>query len=148
VYFANRIGRSDSKFFPGAAGPERLGPNIAVGDYVTVDRGDPPLTVKECVVQVKASSVGPFIRCDVNEDGRVSISDAVWLLSELFLGGARTRCRPAADCDGDGEESLTDVIRGLSYLFLGGPPPPAPFLFCDRIDVPVEECPPGSTACP
>ena len=151
IFFTTRVCRlfapEPYSFSPFVAGPQRFGQNIGTGE-VTLDKGDPPLTGQECVVQIKASSVAAFVRCDANEDGQVSISDAVWLLNELFRGGARTRCRPAADCDGDGEEGLTDVIRSLSFLFLGGPPPPAPFSFCDRIDVPVDECPPGSTACP
>jgi hypothetical protein len=121
---------------------------LATGSPITEVEGDPPLEVEECVFHLKASDVGAFIRCDANDDGGVSLSDAVWILNELFLGGAATRCRPAADCDGNGAREVSDAVYALSHLFLGGPEPPPPFRFCDRIDVPVEECPPGATACP
>jgi hypothetical protein len=104
--------------------------------------------LEACEFLLKASSVSAFVRCDANDDGTVSIADAVWILNELFLGGARTRCAPAADCDGDGERSLSDAVYGLMHLFQGAPPPPSPYPGCDRVDVPVEECPPGSTRCP
>ncbi len=152
VFFGQRImttleGR-EVQVTSGVYGPERFGPNIGQGGPVTVERGDPPLRVEGCVVRVKASSVAAFLRCDVNEDLKVSVSDAIWILNELFLGGAETRCRPAADCDGDGERSISDAVYALNHLFLGGAEPPRPYPRCDRLDVPVEDCPPGSTACP
>jgi len=117
------------------------------GREITLDHGDPPLTVEDCTVYLKASSVAPFARCDANADGRLQISDVVWMLTELFVGGATTACRAAADCDGDGERNISDSLYALSYLFLGGPRPPAPYPECGRLDIPVEECPPESTGC-
>jgi hypothetical protein len=115
---------------------------------VTVKEGHPPLAVKDCVVSLKASSVAAFVRCDPNDDGLIDISDAVWILSELFELGAATPCRAASDCNGDDGTDIGDAVYALSYLFNGGPAPPAPFPDCSRIDVPLEDCPPGSTICP
>ncbi len=114
---------------------------------ITVDSGDPPLTVEDCVVTLKASNVGPFIRCDANDDGLVDLSDAVTILGQLFLGRPMGECRVASDCNRDDAYDVSDAVYGLSHLFLGTPPPPRPFPDCGRVDVPVEECPPGSTRC-
>jgi len=114
---------------------------------VTRTEGNPPLVVEDCEFTLLAEAASDLVRCDANADGHVQVSDAIWMLTELFVGGATTRCRAAADCDGEGERNISDAIYALSYLFLGGPSPPAPFPDCGRIDIPVEECPPESTAC-
>jgi hypothetical protein len=117
-------------------------------ERLTQEIGSPPLAVEDCVVSLKASSVAAFVRCDPNDDGQIDISDAVWILSELFELGAATRCRTASDCNGDDGTDIGDAVYALSYLFNGGPAPPAPFPDCRRLDVPLEDCPPGSTICP
>lgn len=137
-------------FFATRSNGRNVPPQVYVGPEIpiTPERGNPPLKLEECVVTLKASSVSAFIRCDPNEDGRLTISDAVWIASELFLANAVTRCPAAADCDGDGERKLADAIYALSYLFLGTLQPPAPFAECERLDIPEEDCPPQSTVCP
>ncbi|MCZ6794490.1 MAG: dockerin type I domain-containing protein, partial [Planctomycetota bacterium] len=71
-----------------------------------------------------------FVRGDPNEDGRVDIADAVWIVSELFRGGPTTRCRLTADVDDDGRIDLTDPILLMGHQFLGGRAPPPPFPGC------------------
>ena len=72
------------------------------------------------------SEGGLFLRGDSNADCDVNLSDGVFLLNHLFLGGAAPQCPDAADADNSGELSLTSVIYVLNFLFLGGPAPPAP----------------------
>lgn len=71
-----------------------------------------------------------FVRGDTNADGSVNLTDAVFLLNYLFLGGPQPPCMDAADVDdnGGGQANITDAIRVLNWLFLGGlePPPPSP----------------------
>jgi hypothetical protein len=76
-----------------------------------------------------ATAVGPeprFRRGDTDADGRKNITDAIFLLNFLFLGGKRPLCFDAADADDTGVLNITDAIYLLNFLFLGGPPPPAP----------------------
>jgi len=77
---------------------------------------------------------GCFIRGDCNGDGRAtgSVTDAVFLLSFLFLGGAEPPCLAACDVNGDGRVagSVTDAVVLLQFNFLGGLPPPPPFPDC------------------
>jgi hypothetical protein len=67
-----------------------------------------------------------FFRGDAQADCRIDITDAVFILTWLFLGGKVPTCQDAADANDTGAIDLTDAIYILGYLFLGGPPPPAP----------------------
>jgi len=67
-----------------------------------------------------------FRRGDSNADGAVDLSDAVDILSYLFLGSRAPGCLDAADADANGAVELTDAVYALAYLFLAGSPPPAP----------------------
>ena len=72
----------------------------------------------------------PFLRCDSNDDRKMNIGDAVWILNELFYNGPPSACEEAADCNGDGAVQISDAIFCLSYQFSGGPAPPPPFPEC------------------
>jgi hypothetical protein len=71
-----------------------------------------------------------FVRGDMNGDGVWDLTDPVFLLLHLFVGGPAPRCLDAADADDNGRLALTDSIRLLGFLFLGGPAPPEPFPVC------------------
>ncbi len=68
---------------------------------------------------------------DVNGDGFLDVSDPIYLLNFMYLGGtepAVLSCAPFnqvenGDIDGSGKYEITDPIRLLSFLFMGGPPP-------------------------
>jgi hypothetical protein len=68
-----------------------------------------------------------FLRGDANGDGVLDISDAVAILSYLFIGGVKPLCLDALDADDSGVLDITDVAYLLGYLFLAQPPPPKPF---------------------
>ncbi|MEM7168419.1 MAG: dockerin type I repeat-containing protein [Planctomycetota bacterium] len=68
-----------------------------------------------------------FLRGDVNDDGGLSIPDAVVLLSFLFPNGAPTTldCEDAGDANDDGSVNLSDAVLILNALF-GMPATPLP----------------------
>ncbi len=68
-----------------------------------------------------------FVRGSLNGDSVVDLSDAVYLLSFLFLGGEAPAVADSADVNADGALDLFDPIYLLDYLFQGGPQVPAPF---------------------
>ncbi|MBI4600892.1 MAG: hypothetical protein HY721_02930 [Planctomycetes bacterium] len=70
---------------------------------------------------------GAFTRGDANQNGEVDLSDAIFTLDYLSLGGVEPWCMDALDADDDGEMILTDAIAVLGHLFLGQAAPPAPF---------------------
>ena len=58
--------------------------------------------------------------------GPPNITDGIFVLNFLFLGGPTPVCMDAADADDNGNVNITDGIFILNFLFLGGPAPPAP----------------------
>jgi hypothetical protein len=64
-----------------------------------------------------------LLRGDANGDDHLNITDAVVILSFLFVGGVEPACLLLADADGNGTINLTDAIFVLNHLFLGGPGP-------------------------
>lgn len=73
---------------------------------------------------------GGFVRGDMNADGSLDITDSIFLLNCLFLGGECPGCRDSADTNDDGSLDISDVLYKLGYIFLGTPPPPPPFEAC------------------
>lgn len=67
-----------------------------------------------------------FLRGDGNSDGKVDLSDAVFVLNYLFLGGTAPGCLDTADADDNESVEITDPILVLNFLFLGGPSPAPP----------------------
>ena len=81
------------------------------------------LETRGLVVRLTGEDQPPFSRGDANADGELDISDASFLLDNLFLGGPRPSCRKTGDLDDNGALEITDPIYLLNFLFLGGPPP-------------------------
>ncbi len=77
-----------------------------------------------------ASGLGQekFVRGDADADGGINITDPVYVLGFLFLGGLTPPCLDAADADDSGSSAIdiTDPVYLLNFLFLGGPAPPPP----------------------
>jgi len=71
-----------------------------------------------------------FMRGDLNNDGRVDLSDAIFSLAYQFLGGPAPTCLSAANVNGDRGYDLSDVVYLLSYLYSGGKAPPPPNGVC------------------
>jgi hypothetical protein len=76
-----------------------------------------------------------FVRGDSNADARLDLSDAIFTLSSLFLGGEQASCSDAADSNDDGDLDISDPLYTLGRLFQGGSEPPSPGLYCgDRVN--------------
>ena len=76
---------------------------------------------------VSASDGVAFTRGDVDNNGRIEVTDAVVLLNWLFLNGGTPRCLDAADIDDSGSVNLSAAVALLNYLFVNGPEPALPF---------------------
>ncbi|MCZ6602288.1 MAG: hypothetical protein O6952_04715, partial [Planctomycetota bacterium] len=63
-----------------------------------------------------------ILRGDSNADDLVDVSDAVHLLTYLFLGGDSPRCFEVADANRDDAIDIGDPVTVLVALFLGGGP--------------------------
>ena len=104
------------------------------GGYLPVPDQDTFLRAGQLVdgVLAIAGADPEFRRGDANRDGRADLSDAVAVLSFLFLGAAELSCEDGGDVDDSGDLNISDSIFLLSHLFLGGPPVPAPADACGR----------------
>jgi hypothetical protein len=71
------------------------------------------------------SRVG-YICGDASGDGVIDISDVVYLINYLFVGGPAPVPLGAGDANSDGVVDVSDVVYLINYLFVGGPPPSAP----------------------
>ena len=77
--------------------------------------------------------VGPFTRCDPNNDGKSNLADAIWIVNGLFRDGPASACEASADCDANQIVDLSDAIFAVSYQFQGGAAPEGPFPDCDTL---------------
>ncbi|MGQ9590830.1 MAG: hypothetical protein ACUVYA_11105 [Planctomycetota bacterium] len=122
----------DGKLVAGLPGLSRawVDEDASLGPHVYEIRGRIMVSKSErtaCAVRV--DEPGPreeFRRSDADSNGRLEITDAIFTLNYLFLGGREPTCPDAADADDNGRLEITDPIRVLGYLFLGGGAPPAP----------------------
>jgi hypothetical protein len=60
---------------------------------------------------------------DANGDGKVTVSDVVYLINYLFKGGPAPIGMYTGDANCDGKVTVSDVVYLINYLFKGGPPP-------------------------
>lgn len=105
----------------------------------------------------QVSPGGKFIRGDANDDTRVDIADAIWIVLFLFYTGERKPCVAAADANDDGVADISDAIFLINWrlqpdaALRGGPlaPPPSdPYPGCGADpDVTAADCPANSTRC-
>jgi hypothetical protein len=67
-----------------------------------------------------------YITGDANRDGEINITDIVYLINNLFIGGPPPTPLVAGDANCDGKINVVDVVYLINYLFIGGPPPCEP----------------------
>jgi len=61
-----------------------------------------------------------FLCGDANGDGKVTVSDVVYMINYLFKGGPPPVPLKAGDVNCDGKETVSDVVYTVNYLFKGG----------------------------
>jgi hypothetical protein len=60
---------------------------------------------------------------DCDGDGMANISDAVFVIAYIFMGGPAPVVYSAADVNCDGTVNISDVVYLLDWIFRGGPEP-------------------------
>jgi hypothetical protein len=64
------------------------------------------------------------VKCgDANGDGKITVSDVVYLVNYLFKGGPIPKPYEAGEANCDGKVTVSDVVYLVNYLFKGGPVP-------------------------
>ncbi len=82
------------------------------------------------------------------QGGEPNISNAIFGLNYLFIGGNTPACLKACHVNADAKFDLSDMVYLLTYLFNGGPPPVGwggPDPACGS--APAEECETANAAC-
>ncbi|MEM7231014.1 MAG: hypothetical protein AAF517_02495 [Planctomycetota bacterium] len=100
---------------------------VTLDNYVTIEGVNYIPRNREGAVLVEGGLETEFIRGDSDLNGRVNLSDAVFILRALFQGHGPLPCEDAADVNDVARVDISDPIYLLRFLFLGGPEPPAPF---------------------
>ena len=63
---------------------------------------------------------------DFNADGKVNVSDAVYLINYTFSGGPGPQpVKACGDVNSDAKVALSDAVYIINYVFSGGSPPGA-----------------------
>lgn len=68
-----------------------------------------------------------FVRGDASGDGQVEMSDAIAIITLLFVGGIAPSCYDALDANDDGQVDVSDAVFDLLHLFTGSVSLPAPY---------------------
>ncbi len=106
-----------------------VGPQNFSGDSLVLSLWENNIFVDVEVVDLKALSLSQtFVRGDSDMNKDIDITDVIFTLTHLFLGGSAPNCQDAADANDDGSIDLTDAVTTLGFLFLGQGPLPAPSL--------------------
>ncbi len=72
--------------------------------------------------EIKAKTICKVLKGDANNDGKIDISDSVFINMHL-KGEAKIECPNNADLNADGQITEQDRDYLLNYLFKGGPAP-------------------------
>lgn len=64
-----------------------------------------------------------FTRGDVNDDGRITIGDAVFLIQYIFAGGPPPTPVSDGDVDCNNKVAITDIVYIINFIFVGGGTP-------------------------
>jgi hypothetical protein len=78
-----------------------------------------------CFDDVMMTSIsGPAYICgDANADQTVNVSDAVYIVNYVFIGGNAPDPLEAGDGNCDSTVNISDAVWIINYVFIGGNPP-------------------------
>jgi hypothetical protein len=111
-------------FTGGTVGTISGTPNYRATFFFTVALQDGSLPAKVDTATMNITVVDPPYICgDANGDFAVNISDAVFLISFIFTGGAAPNPAAAADANCDTAVNISDAVYLISYIFAAGAAP-------------------------
>ena len=64
-----------------------------------------------------------YFLADANGDGTINISDAVFIINYIFVGGTAPNPLLVADANCDDAVNISDAVYIINYIFVGGDPP-------------------------
>ncbi|HLU49521.1 MAG TPA: dockerin type I repeat-containing protein, partial [Planctomycetota bacterium] len=135
-------GFSDGDFFAFDVAPGVGGPGFTFGYVSDLDGEEnkiPATGTEGCpvnevlIVSFQAGAGGSFQRGDADGNGRINVSDAVWII-QIAVGNFTPiyDCQEALDANDDGSVNVSDALPVLAWIFQRGEPLPDPFLVCGQ----------------
>jgi hypothetical protein len=114
-----------------------LGPGSSTGMFfILATTKDGPTDLQGEIAKARAFSPWQYCCCcqkagDANNDTKVGVGDAVYVINYVFKSGPKPICMPQADPNVDCRVNVGDVVFLINYIFKGGPPPQCPGDTCD-----------------
>jgi PKD repeat protein len=106
-----------------------VGPKDSNNLFIIGQSEGPVPAIQSSIVTISDDRLEVFLRGDIDGNGEVDITDAIMILSYLYLGRDPPWCIDAADVNDSGAVDISDPISLLTFLFLGGRSPAVPFPF-------------------
>jgi hypothetical protein len=97
-----------------------------------IDSSDPPLR-DTAQFTIHVTEVD-YICGDANNDDDVNVSDAVWIINYVFIGGDPPDPLASGEANCDGGVNVSDAVYIINYVFIGGTPP------CDTNNDSIPDC--------
>lgn len=102
------------------------GLRFGTGSGGTDARGIP--VSNKLITQIPRNTTSPEPYCcvlagDANNNGKINIVDATYIISWMFSGGPSPICMKQADANASGSVNMADVTYLIAYIFTGGPAP-------------------------
>jgi Dockerin type I domain len=92
--------------------------------YVTATGTDNAAHIGQGVQRIYVGCSQGYVSGDANGDGFVNVSDAVWIVNYVFVGGSPpVPTLENGDANCDGFTNVSDAVWLVNYVFTGGPPP-------------------------
>ncbi len=87
------------------------------------DNAVPPST-DTLICAININEPEPQVLCgDANADEDVNISDAVYIINYIFIGGEEPQPYEAGEVNCDGTVNISDAVWIINYIFIGGTAP-------------------------
>jgi hypothetical protein len=64
-----------------------------------------------------------YFLADANGDGTINVSDAVYIINYIFIGGPAPDPLLVGDANCDDTVNVSDAVYIINYIFIGGDPP-------------------------
>jgi hypothetical protein len=102
---------------------ELIAPETKNGSSENITASKTGYNSASVTIVVEEDQVLTTLAGDVNQDGSIDITDAVYLLNYIFNSGPAPEDMHSADVNGDGFVCISDVVYLLAYVFGTGPTP-------------------------
>jgi len=125
----------DTGFLTWVPVPADTGTGVGIYiDTFIVDDGTGLADTGMVMIKVKPRAVVPPSgkEGDVNGDGKINVTDVIFLVNFLFKNGPEPNPPPAGDINADCVTTVSDIVYLINYLYKGGA---APKIRCNPGDI-------------